>query len=46
MKLYDVEQVAQGDIVDSGQDDAVFDKSNFGSKMEKKSYEKFSDLKI
>ena len=46
MKLYDVEQTAQGDIVDSGQDDAVFDKSNFGSKMEKKSYEKFSDLKI
>ena len=46
MKLYDVEQVAQGDIVDSGQDDAVFDKSNFRSKMEKKSYEKFSDLKI
>ena len=46
MKLYDVEQVAQDDIVDSGQDETVFDKSNFGKKLEKKTYEKFSDLKI
>ena len=46
MKLYDVEQVAQGDIVDSGQDETIFDKSNFGKRLEKKTYEKFSDLKI
>ena len=46
LKLYDVEQVAQGDIVDSGQDETIFDKSNFGKRLEKKTYEKFSDLKI
>jgi len=46
MKLYDVEQTAQGDIVDSGQDEPVFDKSKFGTNMEKKNYDKFSDLKI
>ena len=46
MKLYDVEQVAQGDIVDSEQDETIFDKSNFGKRLEKKTYEKFSDLKI
>ena len=46
MKLYDVVQVAQGDIVDSGQDETIFDKSNFGKRLEKKTYEKFSDLKI
>jgi hypothetical protein len=43
MKLYDVEQDAQDDIIDSGQshdDTPVFDKSRSGS------YDKFSDMKF
>jgi len=31
MRLYDVENKEQQDLVDSGQDQAVFDKTNFGS---------------
>ena len=45
MRLYDVEQVAQKDVVDSGQDEPVFDNTSVGNRLEK-SYEKFSDLKI
>ena len=46
MKLYDVEQNAQKDLVDSGQnnDEVVFDNTPFGNKG--KSYEKFNDLKV
>ena len=45
MKLYDVEQIAQNDISDSGQrDEPVFDKSDFG-KREKKSH-KYEGFKI
>ena len=44
MKLYDVEQVAQNDIVDSGLD-PVFDSTTVGKKLGDKTYEKFSDLK-
>ena len=44
MKLYDVEQVAQDDIVDSGLD-SVFDSTTAGKKLGDKTYEKFSDLK-
>jgi len=31
MRLYDVENKEQQDLVDSGQDQAVFDKTDFGS---------------
>jgi hypothetical protein len=31
MRLYDVETKEQEDLVDSGQDVAVFDKTDFGS---------------
>ena len=44
MKLYDVEQVAQDDIVDAGLD-PVFDSTTVGKKLGDKTYEKFSDLK-
>ena len=46
MRLYDVEQQAQKDIVDSGQeeDEVVFDNTPFAGKGKK--YEKFSDLKV
>lgn len=40
MKLYDVEQSAQFDIADSGQETPVFDKSSFNSK------DKFRKLKV
>jgi hypothetical protein len=33
MRLYDVEQTAQDDIIDSGQDAPVFDNSDFGKGM-------------
>ena len=46
MKLYDVEQQAQKDLTDSGQeeDEVVFDNTPFAGKGKK--YEKFSDLKV
>ena len=46
MRLYDVEQVAQKDLVDSGQeeDEVVVDNTPFAGKG--KNYEKFSDLKV
>ena len=46
MKLYDVEQVAQDDIVDAGQSEPVFDNTNVGKRLGEKTYEKFSDLKV
>ena len=46
MRLYDVEQVAQKDVLDSGQDEPVFDNTGVGKRLGEKSYEKFSDLKI
>ena len=46
MKLYDVEQVAQKDVLDSGQNEPVFDNTGVGKRLGEKSYEKFSDLKI
>ena len=48
MKLYDCEQEAQDDIIDSGQDEgATFDKTTFGVGLGKdKTYEKFSDIKV
>ena len=46
MKLYDVEQQAQDDLVDSGQknEEPVFDNTPFAGKTSK--YEKFSDIKV
>jgi len=46
MKLYDVEQEAQRDLVDSGQEknEVVFDNTPFAGKTSK--YEKFSDIKV
>ena len=45
MRLYDCEQEAQEDLVDSGQgNDNVFDNTPFAGKS--KGYEKFSDLKV
>ena len=46
MKLYDVEQEAQKDLVDSGQinEEPVFDNTPFAGKTSK--YEKFSDIKV
>ena len=47
MKLYDVEQQAQHDLVDSGQErneEPVFDNTPFAGKTSK--YEKFSDIKV
>ena len=48
MKLYDVEQEAQDDIIDSGQpEEPAFDKTTFGSSLGKhKDYEKFQDIKV
>jgi len=49
MKLYDCEQEAQNDIIDSGQKDdtPAFDKTTFGVGLGKnKTYEKFSDIKV
>jgi len=49
MKLYDCEQEAQNDIIDSGQEDdtPAFDKTTFGVGLGKnKAYEKFSDIKV
>ena len=44
MKLYDVELKEQDDIVDSGQDEPVFDKTNFGSKIDK--FSVIKDFKV
>jgi KaiC/GvpD/RAD55 family RecA-like ATPase len=42
MKLYDAEQTAQNDILDSGQDDGpVFDKSDFGRRDKQRKFEGF-----
>jgi hypothetical protein len=42
MKLYDVEESAQKDIADSGQDDGpAFDKSAFGSRQKAEAYDGF-----
>lgn len=42
MKLYDVEESAQKDIADSGQDDGpAFDKSAFGSRQKAESFDGF-----
>jgi len=49
MKLYDCEQEAQHDIIDSGQEDdtPAFDKTTFGVGLGKsKTYEKFEDIKV
>jgi len=48
MKLYDCEQEAQDDILDSGQEEgATFDKTTFGVGLGKsKTYEKFEDIKV
>ena len=49
MKLYDCEQEAQHDIIDSGQEDdtPAFDKTTFGLGLGKsKTYEKFEDIKV
>jgi len=48
MKLYDCEQEAQDDIIDSGQEDEpAFDKTTFGVGLGKsKTYEKFTDIEI
>ena len=48
MKLYDCEQEAQDDIIDSGQEDEpAFDKTTFGVGLGKsKTYEKFKDIEI
>ena len=41
MRLYDCEQKEQKDLVDSGQDEVVFDKTDFGSKSKDNNYENF-----
>ena len=48
MKLYDCEQEAQDDILDSGQEEgATFDKTTFGVGLGKsQTYEKFEDIKV
>ena len=47
MKLYDCEQEAQDDIIDSGQqDESTFDKTTFGVGLGEKAYEKFTDIKV
>ena len=49
MKLYDCDQEAQNDIIDSGQEDdtPAFDKTTFGVGLGKsKTYEKFEDIKV
>ena len=44
MKLYDVDLKEQDDIVDNGQDEPIFDKTNFGSKTDK--FSAIKDFKI
>ena len=44
MKLFDVELKEQKDIVDNGQDEPIFDKTNFGSKTDK--FSAIKDFKI
>lgn len=44
MRLYDVDESAQKDISDSGQDEPVFDKSEFGQRM--KQNKDFSKIKF
>jgi hypothetical protein len=44
MRLFDAEVNAQEDIVDSGQDEPTFDKSNFGNKIDK--FSAIKDFKI
>ena len=41
MKLYDVENKEQEDLVDSGQDEPTFDKTTFGSKSSEARYDDF-----
>jgi len=41
MKLYDVENKEQEDLVDSGQDEPTFDKTTFGSKASEVRYDDF-----
>jgi archaellum biogenesis ATPase FlaH len=41
MKLYDVENKEQEDLVDSGQDEPTFDKTTFGSKSSDTRYDDF-----
>ena len=43
MKLFDAEQSAQSDIIDSGQDVPVFDNSSFGKRSPRRD---FSNLKV
>ena len=42
--LYDVDLKEQDDIVDSGQDEPIFDKTNFGNKTDK--FSAIKDFKI
>ena len=44
MRLFDVDINAQDDLVDSGQDEPIFDKSNFGSNTDK--FSAIKDFKI
>ena len=44
MRLFDVDMNAQDDLVDSGQDEAIFDKTNFGNKTDK--FSAIKDFKI
>jgi len=44
MRLFDAEVNAQDDIVDSGQDEPTFDKTNFGNKLDK--FSAIKDFKI
>jgi hypothetical protein len=41
MRLYDVENKEQEDLVDSGQDEPTFDKTTFGSKSSESRYDDF-----
>ena len=41
MRLYDCQQKEQKDLVDSGQDEVVFDKTDFGAKSKDTNYEDF-----
>ena len=44
MRLFDVDMNAQNNLVDSGQDEPVFDKTNFGSKIDK--FSVIKDFKV
>ena len=44
MKLFDVELKEQKDIVDNGQDEPIFDKTNFGNKTDK--FSAIKDFKV